>query len=268
MSVEAAVGPHRELSAGPGVAHPAHRLPQEVGGAPGGVGPALAQPGHQHVASAGGNGQQRVIAPLAGIAVVSRPLLVQPVGLADGGIEVDGERRVAGSRPGGPGPGQQLPAHPVELTDVAPPEAAQEGAQGGWRLDRGAQGAGRPPGAQRIGVVDAVAARQRRRNQGHYLVAGVGPPRGIAEIEALPDEFGQAEMLGQGGRKEQPGVGHQTVVVEDDADTVGIVLWQHLLGAPCFRAVCCYKTIIPDSEEHPLATSGHQPDARHQWIRA
>ena len=62
MGVEAAVGPHRELSPGPAVAHPPHRLTQEVGGATGGVGPALAQPGHQHLAGAGGNGQQRVIA--------------------------------------------------------------------------------------------------------------------------------------------------------------------------------------------------------------
>ena len=119
---------------------------------------ALAQPGHQHVSGAGGDGQQRVVAPLAGIAVVAGALLGQSVGLADGGIEVDGERRVAGSGPSGPGPGQQLPAHPVQLADVAPPEAAQEGPQGGWRLDRAAQGAGRPPGAQHIGVVDAVAA--------------------------------------------------------------------------------------------------------------
>ena len=37
MSVEAAVGPHRELSPGPGVAHPPHRLTQEVGSAAGGV---------------------------------------------------------------------------------------------------------------------------------------------------------------------------------------------------------------------------------------
>ena len=83
VGVEAAVGPHCELSSGPSVAHPPHRLPQEVGGAAGGVGPALAQPGHQHVAGAGGDGQQRVIAPLAGVApvsstgqaMVSRPLL-------------------------------------------------------------------------------------------------------------------------------------------------------------------------------------------------
>ena len=100
------------------------------------------------------------------------------------------------------------------MTDVAPAKAAQEGAQGGWRLDRAAQGAGRPPGAQRIGVVNAVAPSQRGGHQRHHLVARVRPPRGIAQVEALLDEFGQAEMPGQGGRKEQPGVGHQAAVVE------------------------------------------------------
>ena len=43
---------------------------------------------------------------------------------------------------------------------VAPPEAAQEGAQGGRRLDHAADGAGRPAGAQHVGIVNAVAARQ------------------------------------------------------------------------------------------------------------
>ena len=136
-----------------------------MGSAPSGVGAALAQPGHQHVAGAGpsspGPGQQRVIAPLAGIAVVSRALLGQSIGLAAGGVQVDGERCVAGSRPGLPGPGQQLAAHPVQLADVAPPETAQERPQGGWRLDYAADGASRPAGAQHVGVVDAVAARQR-----------------------------------------------------------------------------------------------------------
>ena len=41
----------------------------------------------------------------------------------------NGEWCVAGSGPSRPGPGQQLPAHPVQLADVAPPEAAQEDAQ-------------------------------------------------------------------------------------------------------------------------------------------
>ena len=57
MSVEAAVGPYGELSFGPGVAHSTHRLPQQVGGAPGGVGAPFEQPGHQNVAGARGHGQ-------------------------------------------------------------------------------------------------------------------------------------------------------------------------------------------------------------------
>ena len=109
MGVEAAVGPHRELPAGPSVAHPPHRFTQEVGGATSGVGPALAQPAHQHVAGSGGDSQQRVIAPLAGIAVMTCPFLGQTVGLADGGVQVDGQRPVAGSGPGLP---RRVPATP------------------------------------------------------------------------------------------------------------------------------------------------------------
>ena len=106
-----------------------------MSGAPSGVGAALAQPSHQHVAGSGGNGQQRVIASLAGVAVVARPLLGQTVCLADGGVQVDGQRPVAGSGPSRPGPGQQLPADPIQLADVAPPETAQKGPQLPSRLD-------------------------------------------------------------------------------------------------------------------------------------
>ena len=130
-----------------------------------------------------------------------------------------------GSRPGGPGPGQQFPDHPVQLTDMAPAEAAQEGAQGGWRLDPTVENTGRPTGAQRIGVVDAIAASQGRGDQGHHLVAGVGPARRAAEIEVMVYEFPQAQVLGESGRQEQAGIGHQTVVVKDDANTVGMVAW-------------------------------------------
>ena len=141
MGIEAAVGPPGELPRGPGVAHPSHRLAQEVSSAPGGVGAALPQPGHQHVSGTGGDGQQRVIAPLAGVAVVAGALLGQAVGLADGGIEVDGQGSVAGSRPSLPGLGQQFPAHPVQLADVAPAEAAPEGSQSLPSRKRGVDGA-------------------------------------------------------------------------------------------------------------------------------
>ena len=83
----------------------------------------------------------------------------------------------------------------------------------------------------------------------------------------LPEELGQAKAQREGGGKDQPGIGHQAVVVKEDADTVGFVLWQHLLGAPCFRAGFCSKTIIPDSQEHPLASSRPVPKAVLRWIR-
>ena len=108
---------------------------------------------------------------------------------------------------------------------MAPPEAAQEGPQGGWRLDHAAESAGRPAGAQRIGVVDAVAASQRGSHQGHNLVARVRPTRGIAQVEALLDQLGQAEMQGQGGGKDQPGIVDQAVVIEGDVDAVGGTAW-------------------------------------------
>ena len=38
-------------------------------------------------------------------------------------------------------------------------------------------------------------------------------------------------MVGQGGGKDQPGIGHQTVAVEGDVDAVGVLQRWHLLGA-------------------------------------
>ena len=160
VGIETAVRLHRELSGGPGVAHPSDRLSEEVGRAPGGVGPALTETGHQHLFGAGSHGQQRVIASLAGVAVMAGALLAQAISLADSGVQVDSQRPIAGTAPGGPGPGQQLPAHPVQLTDVAPSEAAQEGPQSGRRLDLAAQHPRGAAGTQRVGVGDAVAAGQ------------------------------------------------------------------------------------------------------------
>ena len=112
-----------------------------------------------------------------------------------------------GSGPSSPGPGQQLPAHPIQLTDVAPPEAAQEGPQGGWRLDYAAESASRPAGAQHVGVVNAVVARQRGRHQGHNLVARVRPTRRVAQVEVLLDQLGQTQVLGQRVSSRVPGSG-------------------------------------------------------------
>ena len=50
-------------------------------------------------------------------------------------------------------------------------------------------------------------------------------PGAPAEIEVMVDEFPQAQVLGEGGRQEQPGVAYQAVIVKDDADAVGVVAW-------------------------------------------
>ena len=39
------------------------------------------------------------------------------------------------------------------------------------------------------------------------------------------NQLGQSQMQGQGGRQDQPGIGHQAVVVKDDVDAVDVVAW-------------------------------------------
>ena len=134
---------------------------------------------------------------------------------------------VNGASPG-PAPADQARASSSRLTRSSwrtwPPEAAQEGPQGGWRIDYAAQGLGGSPGAQHVGVVNAVAARQRRRHQGQHLVARVRPPRRIAQVQVMVNQFTQTQVLGQRDRKEQPSIGHQAAVVEGDLDAVGMVI--------------------------------------------
>ena len=86
--------------------------------------------------------------------------------------------------------------------------------QDGGRLDHTAESAGCPAGAQRIGIVDAVAARQRRCHQRHHLVAGVGSAWGPAQVQVPVNQLGQTQVQGQGGGKDQPGNVDQAVVVE------------------------------------------------------
>ena len=136
---------------------------------------------------------------------------------------------VSGPSPGPPpaaqARGKQLPAHPVQLADMAPPEAAQERPQGGGRFYHAPQHRGGPPRTQRIGVVNAVAARQRRGHQRQQLVSRVRPPRRIPEVEVKVNEFMQAHVLSEGGRQEQAGIVDQAVVVEGYLDAVGVLKW-------------------------------------------
>ena len=67
----------------------------------------------RHVGGARGDGEERVISSLAGVIVALRTLLAQPVGLADGGVQVDGQRIIARTCPSRPGQGDQIGLGPV-----------------------------------------------------------------------------------------------------------------------------------------------------------
>ena len=84
----------------------------------------------------------------------------------------------------------------------------------------------------------------------------------------LPEELGQAKAQGEGGGKDQPGIGHQAVVVEGDLDAVGGGYVVASIGCSFSGTGFCFKTIIPDSEAHPLASSRAVPKAVLRWIRA
>ena len=187
---------------------------RKLGRASGRVGAALTQPCHQHVAGARGHGEDRVIASLAGVPVVASSLLAQPVGLAEGGVQVGGQRTVAGSGPCGPRPGQQLPAHPVQLPRVAPPETPQEGPQGGWRLDHTPQHPRRPAppasaDATRVSILSPALARPGR----------------IPQVNVAVHQSTQAQVVGQGDRQQQPRIGHQAVIIKGNVDAVGVLKW-------------------------------------------
>ena len=54
-------------------------------------------------------------------------------------------------------------------------------------------------------------------------------------------------MAGQGGRKDPPGIGHQTVVIKGDLDAVGVLQWWHPLGVPGLGSVLCFQNHYPRS---------------------
>ena len=108
----------------------------------------------------------------------------------------------------GPSPGpapadqarcQQLPADPIQLADMAPPETAQEGPQGGWRLDYAADGASRPAGAQHVGVVNAVSSGQSRSHQRSFTLSPV-----LARPGARPRSRAAGQPVRAGPRCQSP----------------------------------------------------------------
>ena len=62
-----------------------------------------------------------------------------------------------------------------------------------------------------------------RGDEGEHLVAGVRATGCPAEVEMFVDERPEAEVLGQGGRQQEPRVGHQAGVVKRGGNPVEAV---------------------------------------------
>ena len=80
----------------------------------------------------------------------------------------------------------------------------------------------------------------------------------------MVDEFTAGPGAGLGWPQEQAGIGHQAMVVKEDADTVGFVLWQHLLGAPCFPGGFLFQNHYPRFRGAPAGFFKGCPQG-HRW---
>jgi site-specific DNA recombinase len=130
-------------------------------------------------------------------------------------------KRTRARSPRGARPAKEAVSSNDRLRSIT--EGAQEGAE--RRRSEYPMAQHRPgvTGAQHVGVVDGVTAGQRRVDEGHRLVAHIGPSRRIAEIDVLVEELAQSEMLGQRRRQHQTSVRHQMLVVKGHVETVEIV---------------------------------------------
>ena len=177
------------------VRNPSHRLGRHVG-------PALPQ----IIPGAGGHGQQHSPAcryPWCRVRKSRRWW-----------SPVDGERRVAGSGTGGPGPGQQLPAHPVQLTD-GPQRKLRRKVP---RVD----GAHARPGCEEVRPVRNASASSMQSPPASAEATSVS----ILSVLICP---GRAPVRVRAPRCRARVAGkaahccHQAGVVEGDSDAVGVV---------------------------------------------
>lgn len=233
-----------------------------------GGGRPAAQAVMQHLGRAGAHRQQRMIAAHPAVGEAAAAMLVQPIRLADGGIDVDRHRVAARTRAGGPGATQQLAADHVELACVAPRERTQEGAHRRRRGDAVAEHGAGGAGAQGVDIVDAVTAGQGAHDQGQALVGHMRLPGGRAEVDVVLEQLGQAQPAGQAGRRQQPGIGDQARVVEGRAlDGKGVRSW-HRTGVLRLSIPGSSQPQFLSSDGHLFGLLSRRSTGQDRWIRA
>jgi hypothetical protein len=72
-------------------------------------------------------------------------------------------------------------------------------------------------------VIDVVATRECRHDQRQDLVPGVGTAGLRSQVQALVDQPLETEVMSQRSGQDQPGIGHQAVIVEGRVESVEAV---------------------------------------------
>ena len=94
------------------------------------------------------------------------------------------------------------------------------------------------------GVPGGLATHQTSINFLAGLPGAIASQSRRAHQAAIPSRTCFAGMTSWGDPK------RDCPVVEGDLDAVGVVTWQHPLGAPCLWLVLCFQTTIPEAREH------------------
>ena len=222
LGVEARVGPQGELAGGTGTTRPPDGLPNEPLCSPARAGRSLPLADVEDLARVGPGGDQRVLPEYAGVAI-GGPLLLLPIDLLDGGVDVDDHRVIARTSAERPCSGQHLLSEGVELADMAEGEGPEERAEGGgghYVVSEHAAGRSR---TQHVAVVDALGTGHHGVHQGGHFAAGTCVPGTVAEVDQLVRPGHQIQPLGQQASQRQASCGHRPVVVEGHGEERRIV---------------------------------------------
>ncbi|MHB1575933.1 MAG: hypothetical protein ACYCX9_05390 [Candidatus Dormibacteria bacterium] len=69
-------------------------------------------------------------------------------------------------------------------------------------------------------VVDTIPTGQHRIDWIRCLAADIEPTRRFTQLNALLEHLPRHQVLGQSGRSEESGIGHQTGILEGCAQTI------------------------------------------------
>jgi hypothetical protein len=181
----------------------------------------------EDLAGVGSGREDRVVAEDLGVAVCGA-LLGFAGHLADRGVHVDHHPVVSRARSQLPRPGHDLADHRLELADMPEAERPQEDAQRGGGHHPMTQHPPGVPGAQDVGVVDVAGAGDKGVHQRQHLAARSGAADQTGHTDRSVHQRRDTEPGRQRRDHDQPGVGHQPLIVEAHRQPVRDVrYWPH-----------------------------------------